>query len=176
VSTTTIGVAIAVPEPWGSYLQDYRTALGDRTAQGIPTHITLMPPFAVDLDDLPLIEQHLMEASGCSDAFRIHLRGTGTFRPVSPVVFVTVVEGISSCEQLAFAVRRGPLRTELQFPYHPHVTVAHHLPDPLLDRAFEELASFDCTFAADHFSMYVHDAEAGWVVARDFMLTATAAR
>ena len=27
-------------------------------------------------------------------AFTVHLRGTGTFRPVSPVVFVTVVEGI----------------------------------------------------------------------------------
>jgi 2'-5' RNA ligase len=174
VTTTTIGVAIAVPEPWGSQLQDYRTALGDQTAEGIPTHITLMPPFEVDLGELPLIEQHLLEASACSNAFRIHLRGTGTFRPVSPVVFVTVVEGISGCEQLAFSVRRGPLETDLQFPYHPHVTVAHHLADDRLDRAFDELASFDCTFVADRFSMYVHDAEDGWVVARDFALTAAA--
>ena len=174
MTTTTIGVAIAVPEPWGSQLQDYRTALGDQTAEGIPTHITLMPPFEVDLGELPLIEQHLLEASACSNAFRIHLRGTGTFRPVSPVVFVTVVEGISGCEQLAFSVRRGPLETDLQFPYHPHVTVAHHLADDRLDRAFDELASFDCTFVADRFSMYVHDAEDGWVVARDFALTAAA--
>jgi 2'-5' RNA ligase len=174
VTTTTIGVAIAVPEPWGSQLQDYRTALGDQTAEGIPTHITLMPPFEVDLGELPRIEQHLLEASACSNAFRIHLRGTGTFRPVSPVVFVTVVEGISGCEQLAFSVRRGPLETDLQFPYHPHVTVAHHLADDRLDRAFDELASFDCTFVADRFSMYVHDAEDGWVVARDFALSAAA--
>ena len=174
MTTTTIGVAIAVPEPWGTRLQDYRTALGDQTAEGIPTHITLMPPFEVDLGELPLIEQHLLEASACSNAFRIHLRGTGTFRPVSPVVFVTVVEGISGCEQLAFSVRRGPLETDLQFPYHPHVTVAHHLADDRLDRAFDELASFDCTFVADRFSMYVHDAEDGWVVARDFALTAAA--
>jgi 2'-5' RNA ligase len=171
VTTTTIGVAIAVPEPWGSQLQDYRASLGDTMAGGIPTHITLMPPFEIDLDDLPRIEQHLLEAAGRSRPFRIHLRGTGTFRPVSPVVFVTVVEGISGCEQLAFAVRRGPLETHLQFPYHPHVTVAHHLPDDLLDRAFEELASFDCVFVADRCSMYVHDAEDGWVVARDFTLT-----
>jgi 2'-5' RNA ligase len=174
VTTTTIGVAIAVPEPWGSQLQDYRASLGDSMATGIPTHITLMPPFELDVEDLPMIEQHLLEASARSKAFRIHLRGTGTFRPVSPVVFVTVVEGISGCEQLAFAVRRGPLETHLQFPYHPHVTIAHHLPDDLLDRAFEELSSFDCVFTADRFSMYVHDAHDGWVVARDFALTAAA--
>jgi 2'-5' RNA ligase len=172
VTTTTIGVAIAVPEPWGSQLQDYRASLGDPMASGIPTHITLMPPFEIAVDDLPRIEKHLLEASASANEFRIHLRGTGTFRPVSPVVFVTVVEGISGCEQLAFAVRGGPLEAHLQFPYHPHVTVAHHLADDLLDRAFEDLASFDCVFVADRFSMYVHDAEAGWVVARDFALTA----
>jgi len=172
VTTTTIGVAIAVPEPWGSQLQEYRASLGDPTADGIPTHITLMPPFEVDVAVLPHVEQHLVEASAGAHAFRVHLRGTGTFRPVSPVVFVTVVEGISGCEQLALSVRRGPLETDLQFPYHPHVTVAHHLEDALLDRAFEDLASFDCAFVADRFSMYVHDERAGWVVARDFTLTA----
>ena len=170
MTTTTIGVAIAVPEPWGSQLQDYRLSLGDPHATGIPTHITLMPPFEIAVDDLPRIEKHLVEASARSDAFRIHLRGTGTFRPVSPVVFVTVVEGISGCERLAFAVRRGPLETQLKFPYHPHVTVAHHLEDDLLDRAFDDLATFDCVFVADRFSMYVHDADDGWVVARDFTL------
>ena len=71
----------------------------------------------------------------------MRLRGTGTFRPVSPVVFVTVAEGISQCEALADAVRRGPLETDLLFPYHPHVTVAHHLDDDVMDQAFDELAA-----------------------------------
>ena len=93
MTTTTIGVAIAVPEPWGSKLQAYRASLGDPMASGIPTHITLMPPFEIAVDDLPRIEQHLLKASASANEFRIHLRGTGTFRPVSPVVFVTVVEG-----------------------------------------------------------------------------------
>jgi len=168
--TTTIGVAIAVPDPWGAQLQEYRSALGDVTAGGIPTHVTLMPPLEVAETDVPELEQHLGKVSADNEAFRIHLRGTGTFRPVSPVVFVTVVEGISACEQLAFWVRQGPLRAEQRFPYHPHVTVAHHLPDDVLDRAFEELAGFECDFVVDHFSLYVHDREAGWVPTRDFAL------
>ncbi len=169
-TSTTIGVAIAVPEPWGTQLQKYRAALGDDTADGIPTHITLMPPFELDESDVPLIEQHLAQASSGNAPFRIHLRGTGTFRPVSPVVFVMVAEGISACEQLAFSVRRGPLATDLQFPYHPHVTVAHHLADDALDQAFDELATFECHFDVDRFSLYVHDHDDGWVPTRDFVL------
>jgi 2'-5' RNA ligase len=170
----TIGVAIAVPDPWGEQLQQYRRKLGDETAEGIPTHITLLPPFAVEAGDVPVVEQHLTQASAGNHAFRIHLRGTGTFRPVSPVVFVTVVEGISACEQLAASVRRGPLGVDLRFPYHPHVTIAHDLSDDVLDQAFDELASFECDFVADRFSLYVHDPVTGWEPTRDFALTAAA--
>jgi 2'-5' RNA ligase len=173
---TTIGVAIAVPDPWGAQLQDYRASLGDPSAHGIPTHITLMPPFAVDDANLPEVEKHLAEAAAGKPPFRIHLRGTGTFRPVSPVVFVTVVRGISSCEQLAISVRSGPLATELMFPYHPHVTVAHDLEGDLLDRAFEELAHFECEFDADHFLLYTHDPVLGWRPTREFSLTGTQSR
>jgi 2'-5' RNA ligase len=156
----TIGVAIAIPEPWASQLQDYRTAIGDLTATKIPTHITLVPP--TEVDDLEAVEKHLAEVAPDLDSFCIHLRGTGTFRPVSPVVFVTLVEGISQCEQLANVVRRGPLATDLAYPYHPHVTVAHHLDDTALNKAFIELAGFDCTFDVTEFHLYLHDEEVGW--------------
>lgn len=171
---TTIGVALAVPEPWGSELQDYRLSLGDKSAHGIPTHITLAPPFEVAPGELPAIEQHLAETAATQHAFTIQLRGTGTFRPVSPVVFVSVVRGISSCEQLSSAVRRGPLESEMAFPYHPHVTVAHDLDEDLLDRAFDELAGFECSFDVGRFLLYVHDAEMGWQPTRHFPLTARA--
>ena len=158
----TIGVAIAIPEPWATELQDYRTAVGDTTAAMIPTHITLIPPTEVDERDLPTVVTHLDEAAVGIASFCVHLRGTGTFRPVSPVVFVTLVEGISQVELLASQIRTGPLAVELAHPFHPHVTIAHHLPDHLLDRAFEELADFECEFDVTEFHLYVHDDEAGW--------------
>ncbi len=166
----TIGVAVALPEPWASELQDYRASVGDATASMIPTHITLVPPTEVDPADLPLIEDHLAKVAGGFEPFRVHLRGTGTFRPVSPVVFVTLVEGISQCEQLADAVRRGPLGVALDFPYHPHVTVAHHLDDGPLDRAFDDLAGFECQFRVTEFHLYVHDEARGWQPTREFPL------
>lgn len=166
----TIGVAIAIPEPWATQLQDYRTSLGDVTAEQIPTHITLIPPVEVDVDSLDGVVEHLAKAAASVGEFEIHLRGTGTFRPVSPVVFVTVAEGISSCEVLATAVRRDLLAVELKFPFHPHVTIAHDLDDATLDRAFEELADFQCRFTASSFSLYIHTERDGWRPTRTFDL------
>lgn len=170
----TIGVAVAIPEPWASQLQDYRTAIGDTTAAKIPTHITLVPPTEVADAEVAEVEEHLESVAGTVGRFAVHLRGTGTFRPVSPVVFVTLVRGISGCEQLAKSVRRGPLQVDLEYPYHPHVTVAHHLDDEHLDRAFGDLAGFECEFDVERFHLYVHDAEAGWQPTRDFALRAAA--
>lgn len=168
----TIGVAVAVPEPWATGLQDYRTALGDFTAKMIPTHITLVPPTEIDDADLGLVEDHLDRVAAEIDTFTVHLRGTGTFRPTSPVVFVTLVEGISQCEGLADALRLGPLDVRLAFPYHPHVTVAHDLADEQLNRAFVELAGFECEFEVGDFHLYVHDETEGWRATREFPLRA----
>ena len=168
----TIGVAIAIPEPWGIQLQEYRADLGDDTAYSIPTHITLIPPTEVAVLGLEDVVEHLAEVATRHEPFRIHLRGTGTFRPVSPVVFVAVAEGIPGCEQLAEGVRSGPLAQELSFPFHPHVTVAHELPEAALDKAFDELADFEAVFDADEFHLYVHDDGNGWEPTRTFRLGA----
>ncbi len=167
----TIGVSIAVPEPWGSRLQDFRVGNGDSQGASIPTHITLVPPLEVDPGRLVAAVDHLAEIAGRSPSYRIHLRGSGTFRPVSPVVFVNLVQGISQTEQLAHDCRQGPLALDLDFPYHPHVTVAHLLDEELLDRAFDELGDFDCAFTVADFHLYVHDPDRGWRPTRGFALS-----
>jgi 2'-5' RNA ligase len=166
----TIGVSVAVPEPWGGRLQEFRVANGDPQGATIPTHITLVPPVEVDEDRLGDVERHLEAVASRALPYRVHLRGSGTFRPISPVVFVNLVEGISPTEQLAKACRRGPLEVRLDFPYHPHVTVAHVDDDERLDRAFEELATFDCAFTVSAFHLYVHEPDLGWKATRDYPL------
>ena len=166
----TIGVSIAVPDPFGTALQDFRVSLGDEPARHIPTHITLVPPAEVPESELDAVGTHLREAAAAQEPFRVRLRGTGTFRPVSPVVFVGVVEGIGGCEMLAAATRSGPLGLAGRFPYHPHVTIAHDLDDELLDLAFAELAGFDAAFEVDRFWLYMHDERHGWRPTRGFQL------
>lgn len=166
-----IGVAVAVPDPWGAELESWRASFGDPLAGSIPAHITVLPPTEVDAAALPAVEAHLAAAAASVEAFDVELRGTATFRPVSPVVFVALVSGIAGCEALQAAVRRAPLDRELEHPYHPHVTVAHHLPDDVLDRAYAELAGFRAAFRVDEVVLYVH-ADGGWTPRERFALAA----
>lgn len=166
----TIGVSIAVPDPEGAALQDFRVDLGDASAKHIPTHITLVPPTEIRDDELPAITEHLAAVAAGQPPFGVRLHGTGTFRPTSPVVFVGVIAGIAGCQQLASATRSGPLAVEVEFPYHPHVTVAHHLDEDLLDRAFTELAGYEASFEVTEFWLYLHDEEHGWRPDRAFSL------
>ncbi|MBA2531018.1 MAG: 2'-5' RNA ligase family protein [Nocardioidaceae bacterium] len=166
----TIAVAIAVPEPYGTQLRSHRASFGDGQAEIVPTHITLLPPAAVPDRNLPDIEKHLGEVAASHPVFDTHLHGSDTFRPLSPVVFVAVISGFSECEKLATDVRSGPLMCDLPFPFHPHVTVAHDLPDNALDRAAEELSDFDCRFDVRSFALYVHNDRSGWLAKREFIL------
>jgi 2'-5' RNA ligase len=165
--TYVLGVAIAIPEPYGSALQGMRDQLGDPDAGAIPTHVTLLPPTTVDGVLLGEIGSHLTSVAAGAEPFRMVLRGTGSFRPVSPVVFVNVTEGIADCERLENHVRSGVLWRPIHFNYHPHVTVAHDLPEDRLDAAFRELADFGADFDVDRFVLYEHVAGA-WVPYRTF--------
>jgi 2'-5' RNA ligase len=167
---TTIGISVAVPDPWGRQLQDYRVALGDPSARLIPTHVTLVPPYEVGGAEFAQVLEHLESVAAAAAPFRVHLRGTGTFRPVSPVVFVNVVDGIAACEQMAEQLRAGLTDADLRFPYHPHVTVAHELDEPLLDRAFAELADFEASFDVREIHLYEHDPVDGWRPTRSVAL------
>jgi 2'-5' RNA ligase len=162
----TLGVAIEVPSPFGAQLDEVR----DRFARGagtMPSHVTILAPIDVDADVMPAVVSHLAAVAARTRSFRLVLRGSGTFRPVSPVVFVAVAEGISSCEQLEREVRSGDLAVETRFPYHPHVTVAHDVPDAELDRAFEELADFRAEMTIS--SMGLHEyVEGRWRLVREF--------
>jgi 2'-5' RNA ligase len=151
-------------------LQAKRASFGDPLAESIPTHITLLPPTELDEADLQDAVDHLDEVAEAGHAFPIVLRGTGTFRPVSPVVFVQVSGGLAECEQLEQAVRRGPLKRELDFYYHPHVTIAHHVSEDNLDRAFSELADFECTFDVREFHLYEHGEDLVWRAVQSFPL------
>ncbi|BDZ40925.1 phosphoesterase [Paraoerskovia sediminicola] len=165
-----VGVAIDVPEPWSTQLQAARARFGDPLADAIPPHVTLLGPTVVDEDAIDRLHEHLRAVCAQNPAFRLHLRGTATFRPVSPVVFVQVVEGIAECERLEGAVRSDLLAQPLRFNYHPHVTVAHEVGDAALDRAFEEMAGFDASFAVDSVHLYEHGDDEVWRPVHAFSL------
>ncbi|WP_037912511.1 2'-5' RNA ligase family protein [Actinacidiphila yeochonensis] len=171
-NTTTIGVSLPVPEPHGPLLQDVRAAFGDPAAQAIPTHITLLPPTELPRSELPDLGRHLARVAAGGRPFPVRLEGTDTFRPLTPVVYVRVAEGGDACARLQEQVRSGPVQRELQFPYHPHVTVAHGTPDEAMDRVQRELAGFAAGWTASGFALYEQGADGVWQHLRTFPFAA----
>ena len=168
---TTLGVLIVIPEPHATVLSGWRRRVGDSWADAIPPHVTLLPPTSVDYNEMDKVELHLAEAARASGPFPMHLLGTGTFRPLSPVVFIQVARGLADCEVLERSVRSGPLTRELDFPYHPHVTVAQELPDAALDAAYDGLADFVARFQVQAFTLFERSGDRGWRHRRDYPLT-----
>lgn len=169
--TTRIGVAVDIPEPWGRMLTARRAAAGDPQAAYTPAHVTLLGPTEVATDALPAVEKHLESVAAGQAPFTIHLRGTGTFRPITEVVFVTLAVGISECELLAEAITSSDdINRGSRFPYHPHVTVAQDVPPAALDAVFADLGDFSAIFHVTAFTLFSHGGEGPWRPRRDFPL------
>ncbi|WP_043502389.1 2'-5' RNA ligase family protein [Georgenia sp. SUBG003] len=157
-----IGVSLQIPQPYCTWLQALRARLGDPMAHAVPPHVTLLPPTVVEASQIDAVTEHLAVVARRSSPFVMSLRGAGTFRPVSPVVFVNVVRGAEECAALETQVRTGPLAQELRFPYHPHVTVAHELDDDALDAATKAVEGFEATYAQGSMRLYEHGDDGVW--------------
>ena len=165
-----IGVALTIPDPWGTRLRGARLSFGDAHADVVPAHITLIPPTCLSLHDEGLLSQHLTTVAQAVEPFTVRLRGTGTFRPITPVVFVQVAEGIGGCEQIHRLLMASLLSQDLLYPYHPHVTVAQEVDEDALNTAFDTLATFDATFTALHLDLYREDLDGTWRCAESHQL------
>lgn len=168
VARLNLGVALEIPEPHCGELQQWREKLGDPLAGAIAPHVTLLPPTAVPGVGLAEVDAHLTAAAAGGRSFEVHLRGAGTFRPVSSVLYVVLVEGRTECTELEAAVRAGPLQRELRFPFHPHVTVAHDVPDEMLDQGEEQLASYEARFPVPGIALFEQERDGVWRPLRRF--------
>jgi len=159
---TRIGVSIPVPEPWAGEISAARISYGDEYAEMIPPHITLVGPTAVRIKDIPAVIVALDNACDQIPKFQVSLNGTGTFRPISPVSFVNVDQGAAECQNLAAQVTRGLLAQTQRFPYHAHVTLAHGVPELMLDQAEADFAHLNARFSADALWLYRHHDDGVW--------------
>jgi 2'-5' RNA ligase len=162
----TLGVAIEIPAPYGPELDAIRMTYAPGAVE-MPAHVTILAPFDVDPEVMPSVIDHMTRVAAASQPFRLVLQGSGSFRPVSPVVFVAVADGIAGCEGLERRVRSGALGVESRFPYHPHVTIAHDVEPDVLDRAFDDLSGYRAAMQIDAMSLH-ENVEGTWQLVQSF--------
>ncbi|MFJ3957763.1 2'-5' RNA ligase family protein [Arthrobacter sp. NPDC090010] len=168
-----VGVIIGFPEEVANELQVWRASFGDPMAAHVPAHITLVT--TTPAEDWSSALRHVRAVAEDSSPFTVTLQGTSTFRPVSPVVYLNVEQGFESCVRLHEALQSGPLARELDFPYHPHVTVAHDVGESSLSDAEQALASYKVSIPVDRIGVYEHVANGFWELREEVLLGGTPA-
>ncbi|MDN4644642.1 2'-5' RNA ligase family protein [Arthrobacter sp. PsM3] len=156
----SIGVILGFPDEIAEELQRWRASFGDPMAAVIPAHITLVTTTMTQ--DWEATRNHVREIASKQEPFNVTIAGTGSFRPVSPVVFLNVEDGFGDCVSLHQQLQTGPLERELPFAYHPHVTVAHDVAPESLDEAETVLKDYRATFPVASMGLYEHDDNGIW--------------
>lgn len=156
------GVVIRLPEPVGQELQDWRASFGDAVAGSVPAHITLMiSPRGENGEELV---RHVREVAGRWSPFHVEINGTGTFRPVTPVVYLRIGRGFDECVRLHRDLRGDAMTSASPFEFHPHVTLAHGTTEEGLDRAQAMLRTYRAGFQVDRVDLYEGDEHGDWHV------------
>ncbi|MBG6182876.1 2'-5' RNA ligase [Arthrobacter sp. CAN_A214] len=155
-----VGITIPIPEPLATELEKWRASFGDPMAVLVPPHITLIT--TTPAMDWQGTMEHVRAVARAQSTFTVTLKSTGSFRPVSPVVFLKVDQGFEECVGLHEKLQAGPLERTLDFPFHPHVTVAHDVSDAGMDAAVEELESFEASFEVRSMGLYEHQSSGSW--------------
>jgi 2'-5' RNA ligase len=156
----SVGVILGFPPAIAEELQRWRASFGDPMAGVIPAHITLVT--TTPTQDWEATRAHVREVARRQAPFMVTIAGTGSFRPVSPVVFINVEDGFGACVDLHEKLQTGPLERDLPFSYHPHVTIAHDVAPESLDEAETVLKDYRATFPVVSMGLYEHDADGIW--------------
>jgi 2'-5' RNA ligase len=159
-----LGAALVVPDPVADEFRRVRCEFGEPDSS--PPHITVIPPTPVSKAQVEAVVDHMRAAAGRFGAIRVHLRGAGTFRPVSPVVYAAVTDGFERCRELESLVRGAVTELEDRFPYHPHVTVANGCDEATLDRAEHATRHIDSVFAVDELTVSLLGPSGEWRTCR----------
>jgi 2'-5' RNA ligase len=162
----SIGVILRFPPGIAEELQRWRASFGDPMAEVVPAHITLVTTTMTR--DWEATRNHVCEVARRQDPFTVTIAGTGSFRPVSPVVFLNVEDGFGNCVNLHQQLQTGPLERELPFAYHPHVTIAHDVAPESLDEAETVLEDYRVTFPVASMGLYEHDDNGIWQLREEF--------
>lgn len=163
----SLGVIISLPPELAAELSARRAFYGGPEAAVVPPHITLVSGRASESwEDAAA---HVRQVAAAGEPFTLSLGGTGTFEPVSPVVYLNVAAGTQECTALHEGLVAGPLVHLLLFDFHPHLTIAHDLDELSMSRAKTDMAEFSAEFLVTSVGLFDHSS-GGWALREELTL------
>lgn len=163
----SLGVIISLPAELAAELTARRALYQGPDAAVVPPHITLVSGRTTGTWEEAAA--HVRAVAATAAPFMISLRGTGTFEPVSPVVYLNVAHGGAECARLHEQLLDGPVEHLLEFDFHPHLTVAHDLDEPAMALAKSEMADYSADFDVTSIGLFDYF-DGGWELREELNL------
>lgn len=157
-----VGVVIAVPDPWGDDLTEWRIGFGDPHAEKILAHITLLPPLRMSPAKFADMSSRLAKECEGLPSFMVSLGPIATFRPVSPVVYLQAQAEADVLQAAHAAAWRAAGQPPRRHPFVPHCTVAMDVPNSVLDAAAEALRDYTAQWRVSELLVLTRDAQGYW--------------
>jgi 2'-5' RNA ligase len=172
-------IAIVAPNDINHKIKEWKHYMRDRfqckVALKSPAHITLIPPFHMDMDDESAMAELLLPFAAGRHAFPIHLKNLAAFKP--RVIYVNVLlseplnELRTALETVILQSNRFSIKQE-ERPFHPHVTIANRdLQKEDFPQAWQHFQqiTYEASFTADAISLLRHTGQL-WEIAGSFPL------
>ncbi|MEV8143449.1 2'-5' RNA ligase family protein [Specibacter sp. NPDC078709] len=163
-------MVISLPPSLAEVLGEKRAMYAGPGTAVVAPHITLVSGRA--WESWTAAEEHVRKVAAEFVPFKLSLRGTGTFEPVSPVVFLNVDDGAADCAALHAKLLEGPLEHLLEFSFHPHLTIAHALDADTMARAKAEMVDFEAEFEVTSIGLFDY-IEGTWALREELSLGGT---
>jgi 2'-5' RNA ligase len=152
---------------WKNFMQEQ---YGCKAALKSPAHITLVPPFNMDVNEQVFLENCMKRFSAQAAPFTVTLKNFSSFAP--RVLYVDVVNN-HDLEQLKLGLEKHllsfssfPIKIDSR-PFHPHVTIANRdLGKQDYYKAWEvfQHKQYEATFAVEKISLMLLKGNA-WAIA-----------
>jgi 2'-5' RNA ligase len=153
-----LGVVLLLGWPVADEVRGLRRALGSPSLDTQPPHITLVPPVNVPearVDEALAVLRRA--ASSVPGPLTLTIGPVATFRPVSPVVYLSVqgdVDGLVRLQQNVFV---GPLLRTVDYDYVGHVTLHESADGALIDASLTALEQFSVGVEIDRVHLLEQD-------------------
>ncbi len=159
-------IAILLPEKINEKVLEHKRFMeqkfGCRVALNSPAHITIIPPFWMELEKEEQLQSDVAEISNQIDCFSISTKSFSAFKPKTIFIAVdenTCLQWVKGAADQYFSSKDYKIKRESR-PFHPHITVATR---DLHKKSFAEAwqsfenKNFDESFDAMGLSVLKHD-------------------
>jgi 2'-5' RNA ligase len=122
MDTRRVALVAYIRTPVGLFVEALQRELHPKSPD-FAAHVTLLPPRCMQGDEADALD-YLKQACLDLEPFEITLGEVETFIPITPTLFIRVLEGARKMIEIHSRLNRAGLESLEQWPYMPHLTIA----------------------------------------------------